>query len=260
MKEIYFVRHGQTDWNAGTHTDSTNGDIHINSIGRAQAKTTGMYLKDYRLKDLQFDAIYSSPLNRALDTAKIISDQLGLKNDIIVISALREHEYNKPSISGNIDERYREALEILEDIHDPIEKEYYMHNTVDPIKYELGYESIDSRMHRVRESLDTITKSDYHKIVVVSHSGTISDILQYITHSRHPCYGDLTNGSNCTITYIEYENGTYTVGTSPNTLHLGMYDMHLAKERDSSTISDIPSHKINIAVGRKRIIVQSNQC
>jgi broad specificity phosphatase PhoE len=64
---IYFVRHGQTDWNLN-HKIQGNRDIKLNSEGRRQA--TAMR---ENLKDIHFDAIFSSPLSRAKETAKIIA-------------------------------------------------------------------------------------------------------------------------------------------------------------------------------------------
>lgn len=65
---IYVVRHGQTDWNIrGIMQGCT--DIPLNDTGRAQAAETREVLKD-----LPIDCVISSPLCRALETAKIITE------------------------------------------------------------------------------------------------------------------------------------------------------------------------------------------
>lgn len=63
---IYLVRHGETDWNKN-HLFQGRTDIPLNSVGRAQAQAVALALKRVPLT-----AIYSSPLKRALETARMI--------------------------------------------------------------------------------------------------------------------------------------------------------------------------------------------
>lgn len=69
---LAFVRHGQTDWNAqGLFQGST--DIPLNDTGRAQARDAEAMLEQW-----SWDAIVSSPLVRARETARIVAEHLGL--------------------------------------------------------------------------------------------------------------------------------------------------------------------------------------
>jgi len=63
---IYLVRHGQTEWNR-THRFQGRSDIPLDAEGQAQVRRTAD-----ALKDVPFDAIYASPLSRAVETAEII--------------------------------------------------------------------------------------------------------------------------------------------------------------------------------------------
>ena len=63
---IYLVRHGQTEWNK-THKFQGRSDVPLNDEGREQVKATAM-----ALKDVPFDAVYASPLSRAVETANLI--------------------------------------------------------------------------------------------------------------------------------------------------------------------------------------------
>ena len=63
---IYLVRHGQTEWNK-THKFQGRSDVPLNDEGREQVKATAL-----ALKDVHFDAVYASPLSRAIETAELI--------------------------------------------------------------------------------------------------------------------------------------------------------------------------------------------
>ena len=66
---IYVVRHGQTDWNLEGRFQGRI-DIPLNEKGKSQAKKT-----KEKLEGIKFDKVFSSPLKRALETAKIITDE-----------------------------------------------------------------------------------------------------------------------------------------------------------------------------------------
>jgi broad specificity phosphatase PhoE len=67
MPTFVFVRHGITDWNADGRFQGRL-DIPLNAAGRRQAEA----LRD-RLAAIPFDHIYTSPLRRAEETARIVA-------------------------------------------------------------------------------------------------------------------------------------------------------------------------------------------
>jgi len=64
--ELYVIRHGKTDWNKEERFQGSK-DIDLNEEGREVAGRLGE-----RLESVHFDLIYSSPLNRAYETACLI--------------------------------------------------------------------------------------------------------------------------------------------------------------------------------------------
>lgn len=80
---IYYIRHGQTDWNAELRYQGRM-DIPLNDKGRAQALRNGRKLKALLegREDLKFVA---SPLARARETMEIIRQQLHLPAEGYVV-------------------------------------------------------------------------------------------------------------------------------------------------------------------------------
>jgi probable phosphoglycerate mutase len=73
MGLFYLVRHGESAWNAENRLCGRS-DVPLSETGRRQAKSVAE-----RLKSIPFEAFYSSPLLRALETARLISESVGLE-------------------------------------------------------------------------------------------------------------------------------------------------------------------------------------
>jgi broad specificity phosphatase PhoE len=79
---ILLARHGQSDWNA-TRRWQGHSDRPLTAKGRAQAQALAK-----RLEHIELDAVYSSDLRRAADTARVVADAQGL--DVVELLDLRE--------------------------------------------------------------------------------------------------------------------------------------------------------------------------
>ena len=77
---LYFIRHGETDWNA-EHRLQGQRDIPLNTLGRAQASHCGEVLRDLFDREghdpKAFDYV-ASPLARARETMELMRGVLGL--------------------------------------------------------------------------------------------------------------------------------------------------------------------------------------
>lgn len=86
MLNVYLLRHGETQWNADGNRYCGRTDIPLTNNGISQAQI----VRD-QLQPMHFDAIYSSPLVRAKQTAEIASS----RKDIIVDNRLIEIDFGE---------------------------------------------------------------------------------------------------------------------------------------------------------------------
>jgi probable phosphoglycerate mutase len=89
MVHIYVARHGQDQDNANGILNG-HRDEPLTEIGKGQAKTVAEKIKAC---GLEFDAIYSSPLQRAKYTAEIISETLDKTKQVKVLDDLMERDF-----------------------------------------------------------------------------------------------------------------------------------------------------------------------
>ena len=89
---IYFIRHGETDWNAEERYQG-QADIPLNEKGRAQARRNGRALTAF-LPAIATADFVASPLSRTRETMRIVRGELGLPPDQFrVDERLRELNY-----------------------------------------------------------------------------------------------------------------------------------------------------------------------
>src|ERR1700722_6860752 len=98
MPKIYYIRHGETDWNAQGRFQGSQ-DIPLNDLGRSQAAEAGRILSDLFARDGRSEAqlaFVASPLGRARLTMELVRDTLRLKpDDYALDDRLREIGYGR---------------------------------------------------------------------------------------------------------------------------------------------------------------------
>jgi len=70
---VTMVRHGETDWNVEKKIQGSTKEVPLNEKGKEQTKELAK-----KLKGKKFDLIISSDADRAIESAKILSDKLGI--------------------------------------------------------------------------------------------------------------------------------------------------------------------------------------
>jgi broad specificity phosphatase PhoE len=188
MNHLYWVRHGENLANLTKQFSSRQVDFPLTSKGILQARQTADYLVE---KDIQ--AIFSSPLKRAKETADVIGEKLGLP--VTVMEAFREvdtgeFELHKPTRA-------------LWDRHDQILLGWISGDLETGFP---GGETGSQLRQRVLSGLDqVISGKDGQNLVVVGHGGNLSVTLPVLCPSLT---GDWRKGrwlSNCSITQIDIE-------------------------------------------------------
>lgn len=161
MGKIYITRHGETEWNIVRKMQGHH-DSPLTELGTKQAN----WLKE-RLKDINIDYIYSSPLNRAFSTANIIKGDRDV--DVVTIDELKEIHLG--SWEGNL----------INDIKDRFPDKHY-HFWNEPHIYEpVDGETFEELTNRVGCFFDVV--KDKHKnddILIVAHAIVLKTLLNYV--------------------------------------------------------------------------------
>ena len=89
---IYFIRHGETDWNAQSRYQG-QADVPMNETGRAQARRNGEALRAL-VPEIGGVHYVASPLLRARETMEILRTEMGLEpRDYALDERLKEIHY-----------------------------------------------------------------------------------------------------------------------------------------------------------------------
>lgn len=176
---ILFVRHGETEWNASLRYQG-HANIPLNEKGRAQAHAVAKRLKSYGV-----EAIYTSDLIRAEETARIIGADLKIPPKLM--PDLREIDVGQWE-GLTPEELYRRYPEHMREFdRDPA-------RTV-----RLGGESYAQLQQRALTALNQIANNHQQgqTIVAVSHGGTIRALLCHVIGLDLAYFGRmwLDNGS-----------------------------------------------------------------
>ena len=152
MTTLYIVRHGETDWNTQGRFQGLE-DIPLNENGRKQALLATKYLKEQKC-----DAIVSSPLSRAKDTAEIIGKNIGIEKIEIMQDFI---ERDLGSASGLLPEERKRRFP--DGIITDAEPKLKLRKRVFDAMYNLH------------------NKYTNKKIIVVTHGGIINSIMKKLT-------------------------------------------------------------------------------
>lgn len=203
MIKIMLVRHGVTEWNA-TQRIQGQSDTHLAPDGIHQARLLSIHFPFDTV-----DAIYSSDLNRAMTTAKIIASRFNLE-----ITPVKEfREINFGSWEGRS----------FEDIakEEPTEfKKFFLQPDMLIFK---GGETFAELQNRAVTMLKKIVhdSDDNKNIVIVMHGAIIRTIIAYILEMPLRKIWAIKQ-QNTAVNILRIDDGAYSIELLNDIHHLHM--------------------------------------
>lgn len=154
--KFYYIRHGQTDLNLNRKMQGGQTEKDLNETGIKQAQETKK-----ELSEIKYDLIICSPMNRAIQTAKIISEG----RDVEFITDERIRERKLGVMEGN-------------DITEECEERIWDYNLNEEIP---EGESVKEFEKRILDFLNDIKNKYSDKtILIVAHGGVAKIIKKYL--------------------------------------------------------------------------------
>jgi 2,3-bisphosphoglycerate-dependent phosphoglycerate mutase len=185
VTDLILVRHGQTDGNVARRWQGWT-DHPLNALGQRQAAQVAARLAAQ--KD-PIQALYSSPLRRAYETARPISEALALPARLV--SDLKEFHFGQ--IEGLTTTEFRETF--------PEAYAQFLNKADLSFRYP-GGESRDEFFHRVGMAAESIVACHPGQTVaVVSHGGVIRALLAHFFPEQEELWQTFS-AEHCSLTRL----------------------------------------------------------
>ena len=171
MTTIILVRHGENEWVKEHRLAGWLPNVHLNENGRLQAADAAE-----RLSDLNIAALYSSPVERCMETAVYIADSHQLP--IQQVEAIGEVRYGK--WEGKKIEKLAKKPLWKTVQHYPSRMQFPKGETLRAVQFR-AIEALEklSEQH-VDETIIVVSHADLIKLVVAHYLGTHIDLFQRI--------------------------------------------------------------------------------
>ncbi|MFH0768437.1 MAG: histidine phosphatase family protein [Chloroflexota bacterium] len=190
MAEIILARHGETEWNV---EEMFRGriDVELNETGIKQAGLLANYLSNVKI-----DAIYSSPLKRALRTAETIA---------------KYHQLKVETVPGLVDLDFGKWQGLLrQEVQDKYE-ELYDEWADHPERVKLpGGESLDDVRNRAMAVVNEVIAKYEGTAVIVSHRVVNKVLICALLGLDNSHFWNIRQDT-CGITTFTYENGRFVL-------------------------------------------------
>lgn len=179
MSCLYFVRHGESEWNVLDRICGST-DIPLTEKGHTQALETAKKIVDSKIKA---DFIICSPLIRAYDTAKHIADITGIP--LRVEPRLTEQKFGKyEGVSPRNLEDFQVAKTHFAESYD-------------------GGESMLRLAQRIYNVLDEIKADKDKTYILVAHNGIARVVKSYFSDMSNEEYAKF-GVPNCEVVKFEF--------------------------------------------------------
>ena len=195
--KVYIIRHGETDWNVARRLQGRS-DIPLNENGKRLAQITSE-----ALADIPFTCIYTSPLQRAKETAMIIKRD----RNIPVIEDARLQEISFGICEGHCCEKEHYDMPVPD----------FMNFFTRPEQYQppQGAESIEELCARTTDFLQELVHTTQYGagdiILLSTHGAALRGLLSSVekTDVAHFWQGGVHK--NCAVTILDVTDGRITL-------------------------------------------------
>lgn len=189
--KIYFVRHGETDWNKERKIQG-QVDIPLNEFGRHLARETAN-----GLRDVPFDVCFTSPLGRARETAQIILQG----RDVPILEDKRILEMNFGVLEGKCCSK--EGW----DVPDSFQMFFD-----DPVHYQApeGGEDFQAVRERTGDFLNWLFAQEQYRdstVLVTTHGAAMAGLLNNLKKKPLAEYWGVGVHKNCGVTEVDVTDG-----------------------------------------------------
>lgn len=189
--KIYFVRHGETDWNKERKIQG-QVDIPLNEFGRHLARETAK-----GLRDVPFDVCFTSPLGRARETAQIILQG----RDVPILEDKRILEMNFGVLEGKCCSK--EGW----DVPDSFQMFFD-----DPVHYQApeGGEDFQAVRERTGDFLNWLFAQEQYRdstVLVTTHGAAMAGLLNNLKKKSLAEYWGVGVHKNCGVTEVDVTDG-----------------------------------------------------
>jgi len=199
MAKLILARHGETAWNV-EKVFRGRADINLDEVGIKQAELLGKHLSNWKL-----EAIYSSPVKRALDTANIIA---------------RYHKIGVQIDEGLIDFDYGEWQSLPEQevkrLYPALLNEW--HNNPHKVRMPGGESLEDVRRRAIRVVNDVLSKYQ-GSILLVSHRVVIKVLICSLLGLDNSHFWNISQDVGG-ITIFNYVDGRLVLTRHNDTSHV----------------------------------------
>jgi 2,3-bisphosphoglycerate-dependent phosphoglycerate mutase len=194
------VRHGETQWNVEARVQG-HGDSPLTAAGIAQAEAIAL-----RLAGDRFDALVSSDLGRALDTARRIAARCG--HEIVLEPRLRERRFG-----------VGEGL-TYDDIGWEYPDVFSRTQATDPDFAIPGGESRRAFHERVTAAFEELAREHAgRRVAVVTHGGVLAALYRFI-HGIAAATPQKVPIANASFNLVACEAGRWSVEAWDDNAHL----------------------------------------
>lgn len=203
--KIYIARHGQTVWNT-EHRMQGWKDSQLSEKGIEDAKKLGS-----RIQHIQFDSIISSPLGRALSTAKYVRGNS--EKEIITIDSFKEMNFGE--WEGMYDSDVKEKY--------PVEHHNFWKKP--EVFKPIQGESFSDLIERVDMGLKTLIEDNNgikENILLVTHTCVIKSILSIIKGCKVDEFWNPPYIYATSLTVLEVDSNNIKTILEADTSHLNM--------------------------------------